>query len=75
MNVPNVYDGIQSAVVLILHPVVSVRDMPSERVKKLKVSLGDSLFETSYFPHDGFLNLKLISESASIFLRMCWLTL
>ena len=46
--------------------------MPCELVKKLKVSLGDSLFETLCFPHDWFTNLKLILESAPIFLKICW---
>lgn len=71
--VPNVYNGIQSAVSEILHPVVSSSDMPSELVTKLRVTLGVDLFRTLCFPSDWFTNLKNIFESAPIFLKMCWL--
>ena len=71
--VPNVYNGIQSAVIKILHPVVSASDMPSELVKKLKVTLGVDLFRTLCFPHDWFTNLENVFESAPIFLKVCWL--
>ena len=72
-TVPSVYNGIQSAVIKILHPVVSASDMPSELVKKLKVTLGVDLFSTLCFPHDWFTNLKNVFESALIFLKVCWL--
>ena len=72
-SVPSVYSGIQSAVIRILQPVTSVRDMPGELLKKLKVTLGDDLFGTLVFDLDWFTNLEFILGQAPIFLRVCWL--
>ena len=72
-SVPSVYSGIQSAVIRILQPVTSVRDMPGELLEKLKVTLGDDLFGTLVFDLDWFTNLESILEQAPIFLRVCWL--
>ena len=47
--------------------------MPSELLKKLKVTLGDDLFGTLSFDPEWFTNLENILEQAPIFLRVCWL--
>ena len=52
---------------------MSVRDMPGELLKKLKVILGDDLFGSLVFDPDWFTDLESILEQAPISLWVCWL--